>query len=39
MSRKKSGKKAAQKFRGTLARIDTFTSEIENANLGGQAVS
>lgn len=39
MSRKKSGKKAAQKFKDTLARIETFTHEIDNSNLGDQAMS
>lgn len=39
MPRKKSGKKAAQKFKETLARIETFTCEIDNGNLGDQAVS
>ncbi len=39
MSRKKSGKKAAGKFKDALARIEAFTREIDNANLGDQAVS
>jgi len=37
--RKKSGKKAAQKFRQAVARIETFTREIDSSNLGDQAVS
>src|SRR6266581_6104041 len=37
--RKKSGKKAAQKFRQALARIEAFTREIDSSNLSDQAVS
>ena len=39
MPRKKSGKKAARKFRQAVARIETFTREIDSSNLGDQAVS
>lgn len=39
MPKKKSGRKAAQKFRQVLARIEAFTREIDSGNLGDQAVS
>lgn len=39
VSRKKSGKKAAQKFKETLDRIELFIGEIEEANLSEQAAS
>lgn len=39
MPRKKSGRKAAQKFRQALARVEAFTREIDSGNLGDQAVS
>lgn len=37
--RKKSGKKAAQKFKEKLASIETFATEVDASNLGEQAVS
>lgn len=39
MSRKKSGKLAAQRFKETLARIEEFTHEIDAGSLGRQASS
>lgn len=39
MPRKKSGKKAAQTFRDTLGRIETFTHEIDRNDLSDQAVT
>jgi hypothetical protein len=37
--RKKSGKKAAQKFTQAVVRIEAFAGEISNSNLSDQAVS
>jgi hypothetical protein len=39
MPRKKSGKKAVQRFRSSLDRIEEFAEEIDSSGLGAQAVT